>query len=162
MDRYTEWSNDPRRNGTISLLMQSVNWRQCRGRLLSHKVSSGRSAQLRVRAIIGEFIVGSVSALAARLRPISSIRLGRGINCLIIVNTGPLDQAISPPPRQFLDRNTVPPCVAPNYSLKSNTRIHPSIHLPVPNDKLKNPSSVKNYGKLPFASPRMNKISRSI
>ena len=53
----------PRRNGTISLLMQSVNWRQCRGRLLSHKVSSGRSAQLRVRAIIGEFIVGSVSSL---------------------------------------------------------------------------------------------------
>lgn len=52
---------------SISLLMQSVNWRQCRGRLLSHKVSSGRSAQLRVRAIIGEFIVGSVSALAARL-----------------------------------------------------------------------------------------------
>lgn len=44
----------------ISLLMQSANWRQCRGRLLSHKVPGGRSAQLRVRVIIGEFIVGCV------------------------------------------------------------------------------------------------------
>lgn len=73
----------------ISLLMQSVNWRQCRGRLLSHKVPSRRSAQLRVRVIIGEFIVGSVSVVDGDLPPLAR---GQGINCLIIVNTGPLHE----------------------------------------------------------------------
>lgn len=70
-------------------LMQSVNWRQCRGRLLSHKVSSGRSTQLRVKAIIAKFIAGTTSSLCRAGQAISSIGLRRAINCLIIVNTDP-------------------------------------------------------------------------
>lgn len=70
-------------------LMQSVNWRQCRGRLLSHKVSSGRSTQLRVKAIIAKFIAGTTPSLRRAGQAISSTGLRRAINCLIIVNTDP-------------------------------------------------------------------------
>lgn len=77
-------------------LMQSVNWRQCRGRALSHKVSSGRSTQLRIKAIIAKFIAGASSRCRPRGQAISSIGLRRAINCLIIVNADP--PANHPPP----------------------------------------------------------------